>query len=327
MPCSETKTTRSPLPRTDELSSVLAEMMGARAVTVFDRRAPFHANCEVVRFRIEDRNTHRVLCKYGAGPLDPSHGLRGGVSYEAEVYRRIHVPLKADVPHFYGVSEDGSTGLTWLFLKYVAGHRVHSEEEVLKAADWIGRFHQRSAEFVAVTRGRRYRPRTYVGFCRRASEFADPLKARHPWFLPVCESFAGIADELDSEPRTVIHGEYSPHNILCRRGHVVPVDWETAAAGPGELDLGSLVDGWPVKVARRAARAYRDARWPEGAPAGFKRRMELARLFVHLRWLGDRAEWTTDGSSDWRFPAMRAIAARLGLLPQRRAPTRARIAA
>ena len=135
---------------------------------------------------------------------------------------------------------------------------------------------------------------------------------RTPW--PLCEEFIGATSELESEPRVFLHGEYAPRNIICRRGRVIPIDWESVATGPGELDLGSLLDGWSLWVVRIAARAYADARWPEGTPPGFRRRLELARLFIHLRWLGDNPEWTTDAESSWRFPAMQEIGVHLGLI-------------
>ena len=223
-------------------------------------------------------------------------------------------PLQADVPHFYGSREDEATGLTWLVLGYVAGERLSSEEEVVQAAEWIGHFHARSVELAAEIPARSYESGTYAGFARRTSELAAPLTDHRSWLGPFCEQFAAVANELDSEPRVFLHGEYTPRNIICRLGRITPIDWESAATGPGELDLGSLLDGWPEEVVRTAAGAYVDARWPDGPPPGFDRRLELARLFTHLRWLGDNPEWTTDAESSWRFPAMREIARPLGLL-------------
>ena len=44
-------------------------------------------------------------------------------------------------------------------------------------------------------------------------------------------------DRLVRLPRTLIHGELYPSNVIVGRGHhrerVCPVDWEMAALGPG----------------------------------------------------------------------------------------------
>ena len=48
----------------------------------------------------------------------------------------------------------------------------------------------------------------------------------------------------------MIHGEYYPHNILFQSGVVRPVDWETAALAPGEIDLATLCEGWPPEEIR-----------------------------------------------------------------------------
>ena len=100
-------------------------------------------------------------------------------------------------------------------------------------------------------------------------------------------------------PQTVIHGEYYPHNILFKAGRVHPVDWETAAIAPGEIDLATLGDGWSHEVNRQLQAQYERARWPKGAPAGFQRNLELARIYMHLRWLGDRPDWTSCEVHRW----------------------------
>ena len=61
---------------------------------------------------------------------------------------------------------------------------------------------------------------------------------------------------LISEPQTIIHGEYYPANILIKDGAIYPIDWESAAVGPGEIDLATLIEGWDQKLAEEAKQAY-----------------------------------------------------------------------
>ena len=118
---------------------------------------------------------------------------------------------------------------------------------------------------------------------------------------------------LVDRPTTVIHGEFTPHNVLMRNGHAYPVDWESAAIAIGEIDLVCLTDKWPAHVASQCEREYQSARWPDGAPDDFSYRLDLARLYWNFRWLGDRPEWTTSEKVGPRFEQLRRTAARLDL--------------
>ena len=103
-------------------------------------------------------------------------------------------------------------------------------------------------------------------------------------------------------------------NILVRDGSVHPIDWESAALAAGEIDLVALIDGWPDDVVERALAAYVDARWGGQAPGDFASLCDAARLYVGLRWLGDRPYWTNLDTSDYDFRALCATGRRLGLI-------------
>jgi aminoglycoside phosphotransferase (APT) family kinase protein len=85
----------------------------------------------------------------------------------------------------------------------------------------------------------------------------------------------------------VVHGEFSPANVLLRDGEVYPVDWESAAMAPGELDLAFFTLGWPRRLRRRVEAAYARRRWPGGAPASFEETLRAARIHACFRVLGD----------------------------------------
>jgi hypothetical protein len=129
-------------------------------------------------------------------------------------------------------------------------------------------------------------------------------KVSDEWFAPL---LAGP---------TVIHGEYYAKTVLIRYQRLFMVDWESAAIGAGEIDVAALTEGtgWPAKLVLRCEDAYQRARWPEGAPAGFKRRLDAARIYLHFRWLGERPDWTTREKSLWRYDHLHTAAGRLGLI-------------
>ncbi len=72
--------------------------------------------------------------------------------------------------------------------------------------------------------------------------------------------------------------------------------------------------GWPRRLVQQCERAYQLARWPGGAPAGFQRTLEAAKIYLQFRWLGDRPDWTTDEKHRWRLKELRRLAKRLALI-------------
>jgi len=182
------------------------------------------------------------------------------------------------------------------------------------AARWIGEFHSANETLVSgawVSFLTAYDPAFYLGWPRRASRFAGPLKGRFTWLPDLCKSVKAEIVALAALPQTVIHGEYYPHNIMFQAGVVRPVDWETAAVAPGEIDLAALTDGWPPDVSRDLEAEYQHARWPSGPPPEFERNLDRARAFLQLRWLGDLPEWTGDTT---RWKRLHAVSKRLQVI-------------
>jgi hypothetical protein len=315
------------LPDARALAAGLTAALGgegpaAGPVTVLARAPNPYASTfpsEVVTCRWPNGSERRLFCKYGAGPAGDVHGHKGGVSYEAAVYRLLLRPLRAEAPMLYGVHAEGAAGRTWLVCDYLGdGDLLHREPAALApAARWAGDFHRRSAArlrqaplpFLTT-----YTAAYYLGWARRTCRFAEGLHGRFPWLRRLCGRFEEAAAVLLTPPRPVIHGEYYPGNILLQNGRVYPVDWESAAVAAGEIDLASLTECWSEAHARRCEAEYRQARWPEGPPADFGRRLAAARLYLAFRWLGERPDWTTDEGVAWRFDGLRAAGEQLGLL-------------
>jgi aminoglycoside phosphotransferase (APT) family kinase protein len=238
-----------------------------------------------------------LLVKYeDATRRHTGHGYWGDETYEAMVYRDVLAQLGADVPRFYGLDETPSG--RWLVIEYVDGERLSKSprEALVTAARWLGGFHRAGEDLVArdscaainVLDAAYFR-----GWAERAGAFTRPRQAEHPWLEAVCTAFAAIAPSLATGEMTVVHGEYYPRNILLAGDSVFPVDWQSAAVGPGEIDVASLIEGWGHgEIVASAVDAYAGTRWPHGEPNGFRRRLELARAYWPLRWLGDDPAWS-----------------------------------
>lgn len=301
----------------------LASVLGVAPpdVVVVDHRPSLYstsAACQIVTCSLADGSEHPLLVKRETPSRGHGHGYWGGVAYEAMVYREVLGPLGIRTPRLYGTFVDRTGAVSAVFSYLADTLRAGSDPEqraLVRAAGWIGRFHVRAATLGDRGRRRltRYGAEYYASWPARALRLAGN-RLDEGWIAPLCRNARSALAELLDEPPTVVHGEYYPSNILFRGEDTYPVDWETAAVASGEIDLAALTDGWPEEMTRACEEAYVRARWPSGPPTGFGRTLDLARLYLHLRWLGDRPEWTTDERSAGRYERLRAAGERLGLV-------------
>ena len=211
-------------------------------------------------------------------------------------------------------------GATWLIIEHLDGasrlNQSPNPDAIKFAARWIGAFHAKAEELSAshhpsVKFLPRYDTRYYRSWARRTIETLPDLQVGS-WLPRVCQGYRNeVIDVLLAQPPTIIHGEYYPKNVLIRESTVYPVDWESTALAAGEIDLAALTDRWPPELITEAEQAYAHARWPGGAPSAFSETLDAARLYVQLRWLGDRL---TQQKQRWRFQELRLVGRRLGLI-------------
>jgi thiamine kinase-like enzyme len=281
------------------LEAAIAESDGrAVELTIISRHPNIYSSTfpsEIVTCRHGNGSEVKLFCKYSADVNNESHGARGGVAYEADVYRYLLQNLNLSSCTFYGLYREPAKEHTGLVLRYLAdGVRItkSSDPETLsKAAGWIGQFHalcSRRASSPVLSFLKHYDQEYYRGWARRAQRMAEQAGMRPRWLESVCNRFDGVIEVLCEAPSTIIHGEYYPKNILLQDGLIYPVDWESTAIGSGEIDLATLTEGWPPDEIARLEREYQRARWPEGTPEGFQRCLCAARIYLQLRWLGDQ---------------------------------------
>jgi hypothetical protein len=322
--------TSSPLPNLQILTVGLTSVLRSHGrtndqVTILRRHPNIYASSfpsEIVTCRVDDGSELRLFCKYATGHSHGAYGHRGGIAYEAAIYRHLLQPSHATTPAFYGAYAEISTGATWLILEYLdktlrVSHTPEPAASMKVAARWIGQFHGTMKEHFSHTPVKflnRYDAEYYLGWARRTSLYAGHWHQRFPWLATLCERFEELVVLLVTAPPALIHGEYYTSNILFRNEIVYPVDWESATIAAGEIDLASLTEGWCTEIARQCELEYQQARWPEGSPADFERTLTAARLYLHFRWLGDRPESTAAEHHLWRFEDLRCASEQLGLM-------------
>jgi aminoglycoside/choline kinase family phosphotransferase len=145
----------------------------------------------------------------------------------------------------------------------------------------------------------------------------------HPGLRAIANAYAVVVEHLLGLSRTIVHGEFYPSNILIRSSvegpRVCPVDWETAAIGPGLVDLAALTAGkWSSEQCSELARHYYEALgahnpWLDDWD-GFLKSLKYCRLHLAVQWLGWSADWMppADHAQDWLRHAL-SLAAELGL--------------
>jgi hypothetical protein len=293
-------------------------------ISILDRTPATYASTypsEIVACQRGNHRQFKLYCKYMAGLSYDSYGHRGGVPYEIEVYRHVLQPLPISVPRFYGSYNDVATGDTWLIIECVDPSlrlaKGPQPETMLRAAEWIGRFHAANeprVSMAALSFLNRYDSEYYLGWVRRTSLFAGSLHQHFPLLTTLSERVEGCIDILLSAPPTVIHGEYYPHNVLVSDGVIYPLDWESTAIASGEIDLATLTEAWGPEIMRQCELKYQQARWGVTTAPEFSRRLAAARLYLCFRWLGDQPDWTVGEGSRCYFEQLHSLAEELGLL-------------
>jgi aminoglycoside phosphotransferase (APT) family kinase protein len=311
------------LPDTATLQGRLAGALGCSAVRLIERRPNPHPSTfpsEIARLELADRAMLHAFIKYESGGSNGSHGHRGGVSYEASIYGLLLEELGVSVPQFYGFYADEQAGSPFLVTEYMTGSvRVskRSATAMVRAAEWIGHFHARGEQ-----RGRRravpglkqYDQAYYLGWSQRAEQTTGEAGVEADWLQAAFAGFRQSIRELLGTDASPIHGEFYPRNVLVHENRIRPIDWESAAVATGEIDLAALIEGWPAETGELCQRAYEQVRWTAGgAPPHWRRRLRLAQLYLHLRWIASgRCRRASDAELSWRLGATRSLSEELG---------------
>lgn len=270
---------------------------------------------EVATCQTGDLKRFRLHCKYSdRNYLD---GQRRGAAYEALIYRDVLAVCKSSTAAYVGVFENQDTGVACLVTRHVDNaHGVsNADGDVVRAARWLGRFHQEAEKRADVhAHVAPLEPLSYVGWARRTAGFAASAAVDFGWVPDVCKWYEERLDVLLSATPTIIHGEFYPSNILVSRGTVYPVDWESAALGAGTLDLAALVEGWPPQLVQRCVVAYNASRWPTTTPTEVPDTLPLASIFWHFRWLGENPSWIQGRKRRWRVAQLKRESEHLGVI-------------
>jgi hypothetical protein len=270
------------------------------------------ADGNVLRLLLKDlgiRNLHETARRVKPGFLyDP---LR-----EIKTYEEILGRNRLGTAHSYGAVVRPEEDLYWLFLEKISGLRLCQVRDFsawLEAARWLAHLHtQFAGETEHLNRSAplvRYDAAFYRLWLERFSNFQSAALRPAGW-EPLVASYEEAIERLIRLPSTLIHGEFYASNILVeetREGcRIRPVDWETAAIGPGLIDLAALTSGaWSERERTEMAATYHGALLSEGMADVSLDELLLAvddcRLHLAIRWLGWAPDWSPprENRHDW----------------------------
>jgi hypothetical protein len=308
---------------TNGLTALLKDSgLTAGPVTILDRDPNEMVSTfasEIITCRLNDGEEKRLFCKYTSGRSHHPPDARLGVAYEAEVYQHVLRGLPLPVPGYYGHYHQPDNGECWLVLEWLdKSLEICFTTDVLPAAAaWAGRFHALAEERLQrepLVFLRRYDADYYAAWSQRLLRLAEPLPAQHAWVRKVCRRYEELVPVLTAAPATIIHGEYTPENVLLHDGRVLPIDWESAAVAPGEIDLAILPWEWDDDTIRACRASYVKARWPDGPPSAHVETLRAAQLYAVLHWLTGSTEWQAPEEATTHLQELRSVAESLGIL-------------
>ena len=214
--------------------------------------------------------------------LDGARAIRRAAAHdprrEVAVYRHLLPRAPWGPPQFLGSFHDEQSGRHWLFLERVDGLQLRHVGDLdawRRTARWAGELHARFSDEDEVAAVRELLPEWTAHRLRRSLRLAHRRVTHHGGrrarlaMAEVGRHHDTAVERLLAARPTLIHGQLYASNVLVGAGstrRVCAVDWETAAVGPGVLDLAALVEGgWDDATRADLCRAYLVAR--DGAAA------------------------------------------------------------
>ncbi len=240
---------------------------------------------EDIRLRRPDGSRLQLLLKrFDGGDTAGKPAFVCDPAREIDAYALLGRVRALGTPRCY------AAGSRWLALEKVAGAELWQHGELAAweaAARWAAGLHRRFASLdPAPRRLLRHDARLHRRWLARAHAAHGDAVA------PLLAAGELAVAQLALLPRTLIHGELYPSNVLVRGARVAAVDWEMAGIGPGVIDLAALLTGWKGR-ARRAILAAAGGAEP--------RDLAAARLVLAMQWLGWSAAWEPPAAQrhDW----------------------------
>ncbi|MBI4317240.1 MAG: aminoglycoside phosphotransferase family protein [Chloroflexi bacterium] len=211
--------------------------------------------CDVITVHLSTGQHFQVWLKnFGTYRLVKDHMMERR-ERELCVYRDLLADANLGIARYYGSVWDDSKGTFWLLLEHVNGEilQYHEYPYWVASASWLGRMQRYMGQHsdrlsdcpVLAEHDRHF----FVSTAERALHSVSqlfPSLARN--LEEVLGKYDNLVETLVRQPKTLVHGDYTPRQIIVDAGsspaRICPVDWEGAAMGSSLFDLAILADGF-----------------------------------------------------------------------------------
>jgi hypothetical protein len=237
-----------------------------------------------------DHDLIELVCKYSSARVDRITGHSRGALYEGSIYAQVFPDPDLDTPACHGTFQvDDSLGC--IVLEHVDGYRIHHSiypKGLVEVCADLARFH---------ARGVRSLPSGHNVF---SGSYFSRLVFEMKLLPGVAPRLRGadtnVVEALANAPRTLIHGELYPQNVLINELGSVVIDWESAGVGPGVIDLAVLTQGsWDDDLVDECEEVYWQGRGEVAAQPWARRNLAAARVFAAGQLLLHLTRKETDG--------------------------------
>lgn len=235
---------------------------------------------------------------------------------EIQIYRKVLDSGAHGTARCYGSLADPTRERYWLFLEKIPGLELYQLGEFgtwLEVARWLARFHSshesesaRLAGAMNLIRCDRAYYRTWLDRARLHLQG----QATQGQVAILERAYRHAFDRLLQLRPLLLHGEFFPSNVMIQQSaaglRVCVLDWETAAFGPGVIDLAALtIGGWTTGQQRGLVSTYFETFSPTAAGEAAKERFMAdvlcAQLHLCMQWLGWSKNWSPpeEHRQDW----------------------------
>jgi phosphotransferase family enzyme len=290
---------------TSELRTTLEQTFHKHIRSLRRMRSPYSSSFAIEELSVEfdDGNTSTVIFKNLSedAMLEDARRTKPDFVYaperEIQVYQSLLPLLDTRTAKLYGAAVAPQLKRYWLFLEKVSAPQLYEigEFEVwLNVAESLARLHESCDITVAqsaVPQLQECDAAWYWRWLERAHDTAGAVLDR------IAAEYNAVVDILLKLPRTFIHGEFYPSNILVQQNErsirICPVDWEMAAVGPGLLDVAALASGkWTRDERMRILERYCSILPPRLRPQNFVAAFDCCQLHIALQWIGWSRTWS-----------------------------------
>jgi aminoglycoside phosphotransferase (APT) family kinase protein len=235
--------------------------------------------------------------------VEPASRLPDPIDREARVYEAFSSDPEFAAPTLVGIIGDDDPHLV-LIASTGWDLRYQDLDSWAMAAVDLGRMHAAFASRVSELEAHDFLDRHDTGQNLAVAKLASTVVSeKHAgaaqMIQEVIDGYERIAEELAHEPRTLIHGDLAPKNVVIDNHggteRALFVDWEWAGIGPGLGDLADFVNGLDETAIERMLAAYCDGAGLSNEDAVL-RSFTLALLHKTMFRLGRSSDWqVTDG--------------------------------